>query len=143
MSLSLSGRARGKCHETGCAGYVQQRGAPRSIKPRQSADGSTVESGVWSWNRVDHLVCRRCGAPSQLHEDLTEELARRNRRATANGALPKDPDRKKYQENAASRSNDDDDATRLGSKGRHHVFQTSFSQSLSLSLSLSLYLSLS
>ena len=82
--VDFLGTARGKCYDTGCSGYVQQRGAPRNIKPRTGADGA-VECGVWSWNRVDHLACRRCGAPSGAHEDLTEELRKRNRRATAGG----------------------------------------------------------
>lgn len=104
--VDFLGTARGKCYDTGCAGYVQQRGAPRNIKPRTAADGS-VESGVWSWNRVDHLACRRCGAPSGAHEDLSEELKKRNRRATAGGGT-------------STKRNDGGRKTRLAGGGNKH-----------------------
>ncbi|KAH8072124.1 hypothetical protein JL721_4036 [Aureococcus anophagefferens] len=103
--VDFLGTARGKCYDTGCSGYVQQRGAPRNIKPRTGADGN-VECGVWSWNRVDHLACGRCVAPSGAHEDLTEELKKRNRRATAGGG-------------AATKRNDGGRDAGLSGKARH------------------------
>lgn len=75
IDVDFLGIARGGCAETGCPGYVQQRGAPRNIKPQGK------ECGVWSWNRVDHLACRRCGAPNTMHEDLSTELEKKHRKA--------------------------------------------------------------
>lgn len=76
VDVDFLGVARGGCVETGCVGYVQQRGAPRNIKPQAKG-----ECGVWSWNRIDHLACRRCGAPNTLHEDLSTELDKKHRKA--------------------------------------------------------------
>lgn len=82
IDIDFLGVPRGACAQTGCVGYVQQRGAPRDIAPSRDKDGK-LRSGVWSWNRVDHLACRRCGAPADLHENLKDQIMRRNRTATA------------------------------------------------------------
>ncbi|KAH8065487.1 hypothetical protein JL721_8243 [Aureococcus anophagefferens] len=57
----LLGHRAGQVRDTGCSGYVQQRGAPRNIKPRTGADGN-VECGVWSWNASTTSRARCCAA---------------------------------------------------------------------------------
>ena len=76
--MDCLGVIRGGCATTDCPAYVQKRGAPRSVRPRARADGS-IEDGVWAWNRVDHLVCARCGAPAGAHADVTQEVEARHR----------------------------------------------------------------
>ena len=76
--MDCLGVIRGGCAATDCPAYVQKRGAPRSVRPRARADGS-IEDGVWAWNRVDHLVCARCGAPAGAHADVTQEVEARHR----------------------------------------------------------------
>ena len=80
--MDCLGVIRGGCAATDCPAYVQKRGAPRSVRPRARADGS-IEDGVWAWNRVDHLVCARCGAPAGAHADVTQEVETRHRGAVA------------------------------------------------------------
>jgi len=80
--LDCLGVFRGACPETDCCAYVQKRGDPRSVRPRARADGG-IEDGVWAWNRVDHLTCARCGAPSGAHANVTHEVESRRRGAVA------------------------------------------------------------
>lgn len=87
IEVDFLGVPRGACQQTGCEGYVQQRGAPRSIPASKGQDA------VWAWNRVDHLSCRRCGAPSELHVNLSEEIRTRNRTARATSSKPRSKSR--------------------------------------------------
>uniref|UniRef100_A0A7S3NIP6 Uncharacterized protein n=1 Tax=Aureoumbra lagunensis TaxID=44058 RepID=A0A7S3NIP6_9STRA len=83
LDVDFLGVVRGKCDDTGCSGYVQARGVPRNIKPTYNSEGKIEQVGVWSWNRTDHMACRRCGAPSTEHEDLTQKLVDENKRLKA------------------------------------------------------------
>ena len=69
------------------------RGRVAATPRVHSGDDIRPDRAVGARAGVDHLACRRCGAPAGAHEDLTEELKKRNKRATAGGgAATKRPD---------------------------------------------------
>ena len=90
LDVDFLGLVRGKCLSTNCSGYVQRRGAPRNIEPKVDAAREKIEEvGVWAWNRIDHLACRRCGAPAEEHEDLTTHMTTKYKQTTAQKKPPK------------------------------------------------------